>query len=280
MTIATIWLEDGLLWCAADTRLVAGKNDVTTSDLAAKIYTIPLSISALDPNPPLDVAGTEPRQPHYWTQYGFVYAGAALPASQTAINASTILQNLVRPGGRADPPKFEDVGRLMWRLATRFMQDRRSFGADGLFKAAFFGWCLYERKYKVAFIDGRDDGGAFRVEFNFLSPPSNETDPWLVLGSGKKLFDETLQNYRKNEQHITSRVPRRIIDLMVNEGKDQTVGGATSIGAAHHNGFQLYWAAEPVVKGQAQARRVFNGLDLDTEVGTIGDYFVGGIGIA
>lgn len=105
-------------------------------------------------NPPIDTAGTGPRQPHYWTQYGFVYAGAALPASQTAINASTILQNLVRPGGRANPPKFKEIGSFMWRLARRFMQDRISFGADGLFQAAVFGWCPYESRYKIAFIDG------------------------------------------------------------------------------------------------------------------------------
>jgi hypothetical protein len=280
MTIAAIWLEDGLLWCAADTRLVVGNNDITTSDLAAKIYTIPLSITALDPNPPIDAAGRGPRRPHYWTQYGFVYAGAALPASQTAINASTILQNLVRPGGRADPPKFEEIGSFMWRLARRFMQDRISFGADGLFQAAVFGWCHYESRYKIAFIDGRVDAGSFRVELTYPSQPINEADPWLVLGSGTKKFYEALETYRKNEHTITGRIPRRVIDLMVSEGIDQTVGGATSIGAAHRNGFQLYWAAEPVVKGQPQARRVLNGLDLDTEVGTIGDYFVGGFGIA
>jgi hypothetical protein len=76
MTIAAIWLEDGLQWCAADTRLVAGSNDQPTSEIAAKIYAIPVGVRALDP-------GHIPRQPHYSTQYGFVYAGATGPATMT-----------------------------------------------------------------------------------------------------------------------------------------------------------------------------------------------------
>jgi hypothetical protein len=75
MTIAVVWHEDGLLWCAADTRLVAGIDDKTTSEMAAKIYSIPLSISAFDPSLDPSLASFERRQPHYWTQYGFVYAG-------------------------------------------------------------------------------------------------------------------------------------------------------------------------------------------------------------
>ncbi len=39
MTIAVIWQEDGLQWCAADTRLVAGNDDQATTEVAAKIVT-------------------------------------------------------------------------------------------------------------------------------------------------------------------------------------------------------------------------------------------------
>ncbi|MGA8771068.1 MAG: hypothetical protein WB610_11935, partial [Rhodomicrobium sp.] len=82
MTIAVIWQEDGFQWCAADTRLTADPNNRLMTDIEAKIYVIPVVVRAL---------GTElyPRQPHYWTQYGFVYAGAAAPASMTAVTAST-----------------------------------------------------------------------------------------------------------------------------------------------------------------------------------------------
>ncbi|HWE72952.1 MAG TPA: hypothetical protein VG328_07320 [Stellaceae bacterium] len=273
MTIAVIWREDGLQWCAADTRLVAGHDDEPTTEIAAKIYAIPVVVRALDTE-------LKPRQPHYWTQYGFVYAGAMLPATMTALTASTLLQQLARPGDRADPPTFEQIAEFVCRLAKRFMADRLQFGSDGIFSAAFFGWCPHAMKYKIAHIDGRNDAGSFRVEMFYPPPPQTDGDPWLVLGSGAPTFASTLAEYQKTEKHITKRIPRRVIDKMVAEGADRTVGGATSIGAAHQYGFELFYAAEPITPGQPAARRVFNGLDLDTEIGQIGQYIVAASGLA
>jgi hypothetical protein len=45
MTIAVIWQEDGFQWCAADTRLVAADDEPTT-EIATKIYAIPVVVSA------------------------------------------------------------------------------------------------------------------------------------------------------------------------------------------------------------------------------------------
>jgi hypothetical protein len=280
MTIAVLWHEDELLWCAADTRLVGGDEDKTTSEVAAKIYSIPVATSAFDPSLDPNLVGLHRRAPHYRTQYGFVYAGSALPASQTAITTSTLLQNLARPGGRWDPPRFESMAELVKRLAYRFMADKRQFGADGLFSAAFFGWCPHSERYKVAFLDGRIDGGSFRVDLSFPSQPNTNGDPWLVLGSGSTAFHSTLADYRKNEPNITKRVPRRVIDRMIANGEEKTVGGATSLGAAFPGGFELFYAVEPIVPGQPLSRRVFNGLDLDTEIGPIDQYVVAATGIA
>jgi hypothetical protein len=311
MTIAAIWQEDGFQWCVADTRLVAGTNDKPTTEIAAKIYAIPVVASALGSpdhassvvswtlgfaprcvrdlfnalphRPPSDV---ELRQRYYRTQYGFVYAGAALPASMTAVTASTLLQNLACPGYQADPPTFEQIADVVHRLSRRFMTDRRRFtnghhlGGDGIFSAAFFGWCPHSMKYKIAHIDGREDAGSFRVDLFYPPPPETDGEPWVVLGSGAPAFESTLAEYRLTEKYITKRLPRRVVDKMIAEEKDQAVGGATSIGAAHRNGFELFYAVEPIVSGEPAARRIFNGLDLDTEIGPIGQYTVAAIGIA
>ena len=195
----------------------------------------------------------------------------------TAVTASTLLQKLARPGGRGDPPTFEQIAKFVHRLAKRFMEDRRRFGNEneGIFSAAFFGWCPHAMKYKVAHIDGRNDGGSFRVEFSHPPPPQTDGDPWLVLGSAASTFASTLAAYQQTEKHIRKPVPRRVIDKMVAEGPDRTVGGATSIGMASQYGFELFYAVEPVTPGQPAARRIFNGLDLDTEIGQVGQYLRG-----
>jgi hypothetical protein len=279
MTIVVIWQENGHQWCAADTRLVAGSLNKPTTEIATKIFAIPVAVSAMDQE-------NLRRVPHYRTQYGFAYAGSAFPASMTAVTASTLLQNLARPGSRSNPPAFEEIAGFVHRLAERFMEERRQFSArigrntdDGVFSAAFFGWCPHEMKYKVAYIDGRIDAG-FRVELTFPAAPQKDGDPWLVMGTAKETFNTALAEYRQAEQHITSRLPRRVIDKMVAEGPDETVGGSTSIAAAHQNGFEIFWVAEPIMHGQPHARRVFNGLDLDSEIGPVGQYFVGAKGIA
>jgi hypothetical protein len=123
MTIAVIWQEDGFQSCAADTRLVADPDDSPTTEIAAKIYAIPVVVGALD----LEL---KPHQPHYWTQYGFVYAGAAFPAAMTAVTASTFLQKLAHPCGRVDAPRFEHIAEFVQRLAKRFILDRRRFLMD------------------------------------------------------------------------------------------------------------------------------------------------------
>ena len=58
------------------------------------------------------------------------------------------------------------------------------------------------------------------------------------------------------------------------------MGGATSIGMAHQSGFELFYAVELITPGQPEARRIFNGLDLDTEIGPIGQYQVAITGLA
>lgn len=274
MTIAVVWQEEGRLWSAADTRLVAGTQDRPTTDIASKIYSIPIAVAAFGPDGFL-------RKPHYWTQYGFVYAGAALPASMTAIMASTLLQKLARPGVQVSQPRFEDISELVFRLAKRFMGERQALlpedrrrADDGLFSAALFGWCVYECRYKVAHIEGSKIMDRWEARLNFPTRPSVDGDPWLVLGTGAQKFNPMFDEWRSSGQAITKLVPRRVIEQMVLEGADPTVGGATSLGMAHEFGFELFCGLEKTQPNGPGARLVFNGLDLESEIGQVGEYLV------
>lgn len=275
MTIAVVWQEDELLWCAADTRIVAGKQSHAVTELAAKIFSIPVKAAALGED--------GPRSPHYATQYGVVFAGAVSPATLTVANASTLLQYLVRPGDRSDPPRFEEIARFFARLSEHYMKERRfhlgeSRLEDCVFFAAIFGWCPHTSSFKVALIEGRTDAG-FRVEISFPEAPNSQR-PWVVLGSAAASFWTIFEQYERSEQHGGKRIPRRVIQQMVENNVDATVGGSTSLGIAWQHGFELFYSVEPIVTNAPTSTRIFNGLDLDREVGQIGDYLVGMKGIA
>ncbi|EIZ83627.1 hypothetical protein WYO_3638 [Methylobacterium sp. GXF4] len=273
VTIAVIWLEDGHQWCAADTRLVAGKEDDPVTEIGSKIFSISVSTSAIIPG-----AGT--RAPHYSTEYGFVYAGSALPAVLTAATASTLLSKLGSRGGRTSPPEFERMAELVHRLAKRFIIERRRFDGDGSFSAAFFGWCPHAEDYKVAHIEASEDAGGPRVQIYYPSKPQVDGEPWLVLGGAAATFQATFDAFVSSGSPITSRVPRSVIDKMVAENVDRTVGGSTSVGFAHQHGFELLYTMEPITPGTSDARRTFNGLDLDTEIGEVFPYQVAMFGVA
>lgn len=267
MTVAVIWEEEGLLWCAADSRLVAGKDDQTVSEMAAKIHSIPIVVHAQVPDGNL-------RMPHYWTQYGYVYAGSAAAASMTAITSATLLQQLAREGGQTNPPRFEEIAELVRKLAQRFMTERRQLGGDGSFWSAFFGWCPHDEKWKIAQMNPHDEGRNFRVELQYPEAPKEHGAPWLVLGSGKKVFDAVLAAHLEKSTSASKHVPRLIIEQMINEDLDKTVGGTVSTGAAHHHGFILFHSEVVGPWDSSDRRRIFNGLDLDRDVGGVFPYYI------
>lgn len=265
MTVAVIWKEEDHLWCSADSRLVAGPQDGVVTEMVAKIHSIPVSVHAQDEQGFF-------RVPHYWTQYGFVYAGSAAPASMTAITASTLLQQLARRGDRTSPPHFEEIAELVRKLAKNFMCERRHFGQDGRFWSALFGWCPHAEDWKVAHISPHGDADNFRVELQFPQAPDSDGKPWLILGTGKSVFETTYTALQAEGLSASRHVPRLVIEKMVNEALDRTVGGTVSTGAAHRNGFVLFHSEDVDPWEGAKPIRIFNGLDLDRDVGEVFPY--------
>lgn len=276
MTIVAVWKELDHLWCVADTRITSEPNDRIRSEVTAKIHAIPILASAYDPEVSAEEAIFNAREHHYRMAYGFAFAGSASPASQAAATASTLLQRLMRPGPRSNGPTFESVAELIYRLSNRFMIEARRFSPGeedaGLFTVALFGWCHHAERFKVAKIEGRSDYGPFRLELSYPTEPAVQKDPWLVLGSGAAAFNAEFQKIRSAARPMKF-VPRAAVEAMVRSGADRTVGGAISLGVAHHRGFELIETTEAQLDG-AQFR-TFNGLDLDNEVGPVGEYHVG-----
>ena len=73
------------------------------------------------------------------------------------------------------------------------------------------------------------------------------------------------------------RKPFRAIQRMLGGEMDATVGGAVSLGFAHRHGFNPVYTLE---QSGFQTRSLFNGLDLDTDIGSVGQYTSGLLGLA
>jgi len=267
MTVAAIWRQNNYLWCAADSRLVAGKQDQVVTEKVAKIHSIPIAIHAQDMDGCL-------RTPHYWTQYGFVYAGSAAPASMTAITASTLLQQLARQGSQTSPPRFEEIAEFVRKVAQQFMTERRQLGGDAKFWSALFGWCPHASDWKVAHISPQGSESDFRVELDFPPAPITDGAPWLVLGTGQKVFEETYAKLTANGSPPSLQIPNKVIEKMIEENLDETVGGTISVGAAHENGFVLFHSDGVNPWDTSEPLRLFNGLDLDRDLGDVFPYKV------
>jgi len=274
MTIVAVWEEDGHGWMAADTRF-ANDSGTITSDSGAKLYSLPIRCHRPGGDGSLRVA-------HWWSSYGFAFAGAVLPASMTAVTASTLLQQLVGPANTQLPPRFEEIAEFVRSIASKFAREHYdAHQREGaLFSAGMLGWCPYDEKFKVAHISPFDGGGGtFDMKVTFPAAPQSG-EAWLLLGSeGAKLsFDLEYQQVA----HSRARRPILAIENMIAKN-GSLVGGALSLAVCQPSspaGVTLLYRLLPQVPGAPAARRVFNGIDLDKELSQVGNYQVGVIGLA
>ncbi len=268
MTIIAIWEEDGDIWCVADTRISNrssnnGLNILT--DTACKIHSLPVRVLSFGDTPKSFI-------PIFSTTLGFSVAGSALAAAQTAGVVSTLLQQLTTPSDQ-QLPTLADISDLILPILKEYAKDIGSAtnGNVGDCEAALFGQCPKREKLETFHIVASP-----RTEKYSSERIDNKEYP-LLLGSGQRIFQEKYASYE--DEFINRRVPRRIIDQMVEENHDD-VGGNISIGICGKSGFRLFWNLQPIEKGKPDAKRLFNGIELTRDLAQVGPCFIGGFGMA
>lgn len=121
---------------------------------------------------------------------------------------------------------------------------------------------------------------AVDVFISYPDAPHSDGHPWVVLGDAAPSFWAQLNECSAGGEDITARLPRRAIERMIAHETAPTVGGSVSLGFAHQFGFELASTVSPIVEGQPAARATFNGLDLERDIGHVGRYSIGTIGVA
>jgi hypothetical protein len=272
MTIVAIWLEtaDQGLWSVADTRISNRGREgiVVLTDSGAKLLVLPVLCQRL-PHKPEEIGTVVP---HFSTTFGFAFAGGSLPALLTYATATTLLQNLASV--KEDlPPKLSEVAVLVQRLAQRFSDEIRAAqnSQTAQFECAVFGWCPLEKRFQIFHIAAASGTKLSTRQ----TDPKNENEV-VLLGNGQEAFWRRLEQFQRDgEPHgRKGRWPKLVVESMAVEGEGQ-IGGSLSIGIADPRGYKLYSWVRPVEHGKSSALLSLNGLNVQTDIGSIGRYFIG-----
>ena len=261
MTVVAVWFEphDNAVWAVSDTRVTGVEGAIT--DGAAKI--LPLTMTCLAPGPTgfFD-------QLTLSTTFGFAYSGSTLVGVMTYTVANTLIQSLsARPGER--PPNLMDVAGLVARVAERYV---REVGSD--IEAVIFGWCPLERRYRAALI--QHDPNAVPRRMTAIEQPLLDNEFCILLGTAKERVRRAIERtYEELNGLALKRAPRLALQRLIEAGDFPEIGGSLQIGMASQLGFQLMSHVAPLVRGQPQAARYFLGINIDDEIGLVGQHFVG-----
>jgi hypothetical protein len=278
MTVVAVWFEptDDAVWSVADTRIsTVGETGGTIirTDSGAKLFSLPVACRKMG------TAEAIHRNPHFVTSFGFSFAGDTLPATMTFATASTFLQNLMTSGS-ANPPALKDIAKLVRNLAERFSKESLagSNGEYGQFESAIFGWCPHLSRFAIYHLFPKLNSSSFSVEIK-EQLPINESQI-LILGSGGERLTAQIELIRTNGDKFLRKglVPKLAVEAIIEEDRGD-VGGSLSLGIATRWRYDLYSWVRPVERGKPQAIFSFNGINLATEIESVGHYIIGLNGI-
>jgi len=272
MTLVAIWYEkfDGALWAIADTRVGARHEGQSGREVltehAAKLF--PLHLVCLQPG-----ASGFFDDVSFARSFGFAFAGDSLPATMTYAVTSACLNGLTALRGAA-LPSLDDVAACIHRIAKKFLSRH---GIN--FEIAVFGWCPIHDSPKVFRVTARTLSGTPDVKVDqFDLMARGEV---LLLGAHKEEVHEHIERFASSNGTSVLRIPKQVLRELVKSHRFDEIGGHIQEGlAGHDKNFRLMYSFQPYEEGQARAGRFIMGLDIDEDIGLIGNHKIGAIGMA
>ncbi len=247
MTLAAVWLDGDRLCAIADTRIVRSPGNVLTEH-GPKL--LPINISCKKPGPSgfFDLEA-------YRASVGFAYAGGTLPALCTHALANTLFQNLAGPSD-APPPSMQEIARVIGETAERYMREVSQLsGTGGLFDAIVFGFCLATSRLRAFAIRPRISERSLQVDVTECNLA--EEDMLLAIGTRPERLVARVAEMRTNvHPAVVGDLPRRALRSLINEGHDETVGGAVQYGWATRRGFEPIADGVPINPPLASGRNI------------------------
>ncbi|SDH58174.1 MULTISPECIES: hypothetical protein [Bradyrhizobium] len=265
MTVVAVWYEphDDMAWIVADTKVSYPNVGGSITDSASKIF--PLTIACHTPGPGGDFTNLV-----HANRLGFCFVGSTLPALLTYSVANTCFQTLIAPPN-AQPPALEDVGAALRSIAERYLRE-----TELAFECAVVGWCVREERY-VAFHIGPDHTQVPPRMFLARSELYTEGS-YLLLGKHKQQVAQRIDGvFAELAGQVLKRAPKLALQRIIQEEAFNDVGGSLQFGTAHRRGFLLKFWMRPAIHGEPAVESTFLGINVDAEIGQIGQFKIGAV---
>jgi hypothetical protein len=270
VTLAAVWRVQERIYAIADTRISGGPSSVLTEH-GPKLL-------------PIQVVCKSDRRIHYSTTLGFAYAGSTLSALATQALANSLFQNLLGQEG-ARLPQLHELAHTIAEIAYSYtMEIGQTNPRSARFAAIIFGYCGVQRRFRAFelvphFVESQ-------AEIHIVEHDLEAEHNLIVIGNRPELLRDRVQTERPlfyageaRPELLTLReidLPRRALGALIQEGADETVGGALQSAWVTTAGFEIASHAARIDPPEPSGRNMMLtvlGFDLH-RIPAIGEYIV------
>jgi len=279
MTAISIWCnheisENPGLWIAADSRVHTSSGSLI--DDAAKVFALPVVCRS----PGANGLFTER---YYDRSYGYCFAGDTLLGQNAYLSLAPLLSNLV--SSNRYKPSLDDVARYIHSYLSRTFDACKSHRAErSLFEVVLFGYCPVTNSLSAYHFFPTCEKDVFEMT---CQPHKNmQENDFLYLGDEKSRVISKIRTALEADSSTIaafiaaskgrplSRIPRYVIQDLINDETFPTIGGDLQLGIADKFGFRALPLCKPSTSGLAIIS--YLGRELAPDLQYVGTALVGG----
>jgi len=279
MTAISIWCnheiaENPGLWIAADSRISTSSSSLI--DDAAKVFALPVVCRS----PGANGLFTERYYDH---SYGYCFAGDTLLGQNAYLSLAPLLSNLV--SSNCYKPSLDDVARYIHLYLSHTFDDCKSHRAEhSIFEVALFGYCPVTSSLSAYHFFPTRKQGIFKMtcqphknmqESHFLYLGDQKAHVILKIRTALEADSSPMTAFiAASKGRPLSRIPRYVIQDLINDETFPKIGGDLQLGIADKFGFRAFTLCKPSTSGQAIIS--YLGRELAPGLQYVGSALVGG----
>ena len=161
---------------------------------------------------------------------------------------------------------LSEIAEMVRRVAERYSRE-----IESAFELAIFGWCPARQGYRVLVIE--PDRSVVPLGMRIREDDPMRRAGFTLLGSEKSAMRAAIEQVQAElDGQSLQRAPILALRRLLRLRQEGPIGGALQMGRAHAPG--LFLILGNLGLGDVPLARSYLGLDVETEIGGVGRYFV------